>query len=202
MVDLRVISFFRRKIALDEVRIEKPALHLRIDKEGKSNAPVPKTERPAGKPWREQIFDLSIRELRLKQGMLLINDVSVPLAAEGGEFTFALDFHATQAGKESYEGTASWKKMKLAARRYLPFASDWRLKFTLGRESLEVNEFAWKLPHSELKAGARLASFAKPEWSFHYQGTLSLDDLRSLLRKPHSPHCRACWRPWTMKIFR
>ncbi|MBI1738664.1 MAG: hypothetical protein HYR58_05400, partial [Acidobacteria bacterium] len=76
VVDLRVISFFRRKIALDEVRIEKPALHLRIDKEGKSNAPVPKTERPAGKPWREQIFDLSIRELRLKQGMLLINDVS------------------------------------------------------------------------------------------------------------------------------
>lgn len=187
VVDLRVISFFQRKIALEEVRIEKPVLHVRIDKEGKSNAPAPKTERPPGKPWREQIFDLTIRVLRLNQGMLLINDVRVPLAAEGGDFSFALDFRATEAGQESYAGVASWGKMKLAARRYLPFASDWRLKFTLGRESFEVNEFAWKLPHSELQAGARLASFAKPEWSFRYQGTLSLDDLRTILRKPHSP---------------
>jgi len=187
VVDLRVVSFFRRQIALDELWIEKPVVHLRIDKEGKSNAPIPQAEHPAGKSWREQLFDLTIRELRLNQGMLLINDVRVPLAAEGGEFRFALDFHASAAGQESFEGMASWNKMKLAARRYLPFASDWRLKFTLGRESLEVNEFAWKLPHSELRAEARLASFAKPEWSFRYQGTLSLDDLRSLLRKPHSP---------------
>ncbi|MCL4523555.1 MAG: translocation/assembly module TamB domain-containing protein [Acidobacteria bacterium] len=187
LVDVRVVSFFRRKIALDEVRIEKPVLHLRIDKEGKSNAPVPSTVRPAGKPWREQIFDLSIRELRLNQGLLLVNDVRVPLAAEGGEFNFKLDFQADKTGKEFYAGDVGWKKMKLAARRYLPVASDWRLKFTLSRESFEVNEFAWKLPHSELRAGARLASFAKPEWTFRYQGTLSLDDLRSILRKPHSP---------------
>ncbi|MBI1749352.1 MAG: translocation/assembly module TamB domain-containing protein [Acidobacteria bacterium] len=187
VVDLRVVSFFRRKITLDEVRMEKPNVHVRIDKEGRSNAPAPKTERPAGQPWRERIFELTIRELRVDHGQLLINDVRVPLAAEGGEFNFALEFRAAEAGQESYEGTASWKKMKLAARRYLPFASDWRLKFTLGRESFEVNEFMWKLPHSELKAGARLASFAKPDWSFRYQGTLSLDDLRTILRKPNSP---------------
>ncbi|HEV8384625.1 MAG TPA: translocation/assembly module TamB domain-containing protein, partial [Candidatus Acidoferrales bacterium] len=85
------------------------------------------------------------------------------------------------------EGTASWQKMKLAARRYLPFQSDWRVKFTLGRDGMEVTEFSWKLPHSDLQAGARLASYAKPEWTFHYKGTLSLDDLRTILRKPHSP---------------
>ncbi len=186
-VDMRVVSFLERTVALDEVRIEKPVVHVRIDKEGKSNVPFPKTEQPAGIPWREQIFNLTIRELRLNQGMALINDVRVPLAAEGGEFSLALDFRAMQAGQESYEGSASWKKMKLASRRYLPFVSDWKLKFTLRRESFEVNEFAWKLPHSELKAEARLASFAKPEWSFRYQGVLSLDDLRTILRKPHSP---------------
>ncbi len=187
VVDLRVVSFFGRKVMLDEVLIEEPVLNLRIDKDGKSNAPVPATDRPEGKSWHERIFDLTIRELRLNQGLLQINDVRVPLAAEGGEFKFALDFRAGSAGKESYEGEASWQKMKVAARRYLPFKSDWRLKFTLGREGMEVNEFAWKLPHSELQAGARLASFAKPEWSFHYKGTLSLDDLRTILRKPHSP---------------
>ena len=187
IVEVRIVSFFHKTISLDEVRIEKPSLHLRIDKDGTSNAPIPKTSQPAGTPWREQIFNLTIRELRLNQGTLLLNELSIPIVAEGGEFNFALDYHAPATGKESYEGTASWQKMKLAARRYLPFASDWKLKFTLGREGMEVNEFAWKLPHSSVSGGAKLASFAKPEWNFHFTGTLSLDDLRTLLRKPHSP---------------
>jgi translocation and assembly module TamB len=187
LVDIHVVSLLRRKIALDKVQLDRPQVHLRIDQEGKSNAPAPKTERPPGTPWRERIFDMAIRELLLNDGLLLINDVRIPLAAEGGEFSFALDVHSAQGGKEFYAGAVSWKKMQLAARRYLPFSSDWSLKFELSRDRFEVKEFAWKLPHSEFHADAQLASFAKPEWSFHYQGQLALADLRTILRKPNSP---------------
>ncbi len=185
VVDLHVISVFGRKVSVESVLIENPVLDLRFDKDGNSNSPIPK--RPGGKPWNQRIFDLTINELRLNNGLLMINDVRVPLAVEGGEFNFALDYRAETVGKEFYEGAARWQKMKLAVRRYLPFVSDWRVKFTLGREGMAVDEFAWKLPHSNLQAGASLASYAKPEWSFHYRGTLSLDDLRTILRKPHSP---------------
>ncbi|HEV8385856.1 MAG TPA: hypothetical protein VGQ11_13370, partial [Candidatus Acidoferrales bacterium] len=136
VVDLRVISVFGRKVTVDAVFIENPVLDLRFDKYGNSNSPIPK--RPAAKPWNQRIFDLTIQELRLNHGLLMINDVRVPLAVEGGEFSFVLDYRAGEAGKEFYEGTASWQKMKLAARRYLPFQSDWRVKFTLGRDGMEV----------------------------------------------------------------
>ena len=140
IVDLRVISVLGRKVSVDAVQIENPVLDLRFDKDGKSNSPIP--NRPAAKPWNQRIFDLTIAEMRLNHGLIMINDVRVPLAAEGGEFNFALDYRAGAPGKDFYEGVASWQKMKVAARRYLPFASDWRVKFTLGREGMEVNEFA------------------------------------------------------------
>ncbi len=190
LVDLRVDSLLRRKISLRELRLDRPAVHVRIEADGGSNVPAPKTAgkpgRP-GKPLRERLFELAIRRVRLEDGYLLYNDVRVPLVAEGGEFRFALDFQAADAGKESYAGELSWQQMVLAARRYLPFASDVALRFTLDRGAFSVEQLRWKLPHSEVDAQARVANFLQPEWSFRYRGRLSLADFREILRKPNTP---------------
>jgi translocation and assembly module TamB len=187
VVDIRVDSFFRRKISLGEVRIERPAVHVRLEADGRSNVPSPRTKQKPGRPWRERIFELAIRRLRLQDGTILFNDVRVPLVAEGDQFNFALDFNAPAAGKESYLGQLSWQQMVLAARRYIPFPSDVALRFTLERDALEVNQLRWKLPQSDLDVQATLSSFAKPEWSFRYRGRLGLRDVRSILRKPNAP---------------
>jgi translocation and assembly module TamB len=191
LVDVRVVSLFDRKIALDEVRLDKPQVHVRMDENGRTNYPGPKTPpKQPGRPLREQIFDLSIANLRLNGGEVLLNNVRVPLVAEGGAFSFSLGYTAPANGEPAYEGVFEWQRMRMAARRYLPFPSDVLVKFRLGRDSFEVSEFLWKLPRSEVRAGATLASFREPAWSFHYQGRLSLEDLRQILRKPNSPQGR------------
>lgn len=190
LVDIRVDSFFRRKISLDEVRVDRPAVHVRIEGAGRSNVPTPKAAAKVSRPLQERIFELVIRRLRLNDGFILFNDVRVPFAAEGGQFSFALDYDlgtAVAAGKPSYVGRLSWRQMVLAARRYIPFPSDLSLRFTLGRDTLEVNQLRWKLPQSEFDAQATLASFAKPHWSFRYRGRLDLSDIRAILRKPNTP---------------
>lgn len=187
LVDIRVDSLFRRKISLDEVRLDRPAVHVRIDDQGRSNVPKPKTSQPPGKPWRERIFDLKIRQLRLNDGEILFNNTRVPLAAEGGDFNFMLDFVADAPFIDYYRGELQWKQMTLAARRYLPFASDIAVKFKLARDAFQLEEFHWKLSHSEISAAAQLASFARPAWSFRYDGKLDLADLKHILRKPNSP---------------
>lgn len=187
LVDIRVDSLFRRKIALDEVRLDRPAVHVRIDAEGRTNVPRPKVPRPPGKPWRERIFDLKIRQFRLNDGEILFNNTRVPLAAEGDELNFALDYVADAQNREAYRGQLAWQGMRLAARRYLPFASDIAAKFQLTREGFTLEEFRWKLPHSEISAAAKLASFTQPDWTFHYDGQLDLVDVQQILRKPNSP---------------
>jgi translocation and assembly module TamB len=187
LVDIRVDSLFRRKISLDEVRLHKPEIHVRVAPDGSSNVPQPRPPRPPGKPLHQRIFDLTIRELRLNNGAAHFNNTRVPLAVEGGEFRFALDYRVPEKDGPRYEGDFSWRQMQLAARRYLPFRSDVAVKFLLERNRFEVTEARWKLPQSEFSGGAALSSFTEPEWSFRFGGTLSLLDLRKILRKPNSP---------------
>jgi translocation and assembly module TamB len=187
LVDVRVDSLFRRKVSLDELRVDRPQVHLRFEADGSSNFPGPKTRPPAGQPWQERIFTVAIRQFRLNDGEVLFNDVRVPLAAEGGRLDFAMDYNSPTGGSPFYLGQLNWQQVVLVARRYLPFPSDVAVKFTLGRDRFEVNQFRWKLPHSEFDVEASVASFARPAWTFKYRGQLDLEDIRAILRKPHAP---------------
>ena len=191
LVDIRVVSFFGRRIALDDLRLDHPAVHVRFEKDGRNNVPEPKSPSASNKPAREQIFDLAIKRLRWNDGVLYWNDVRVPLAAEGEAFRFALDFDASAPGRESYRGEMSWQKVKMAARRYLPFDSDVAAKFTLGRDRFALEQFSWKLPASELDVSAELPSFARNDWTFRYSAKLGFDDIRVLTRKPNTPEGKA-----------
>ena len=183
----RIISFFSRKIALDELVIERPAVDVRIDEDGRSNVPTPGTHQPTTTPWRQRLFDLAIRRLRLDNGYILFNDTRIPLVAEGGNFRFVMDLDVPAPGQESYVGSLGWQQMDLAARRYLPFRSDVTAKFVLTHQGFSLDELRWKLPHSEFQIRAELRNFGQSNWNFRYRGQLALADLRTILRKPHVP---------------
>lgn len=185
-VELRVESFWGRKISLGSVEMSHFSAHIRVERDGSTNIPGPRTPVGPGKPPVQSLFDLKIARLRLDDGEILWNDTRVPLAAEGGNFEFAMEYVA-EAGHPVYLGRMSWQKFTLAARRYLPFASDLSARFTLRPDSFSLTQLQWKIPHSEIDAQANLAGFSQSAWSFRYRGQLDFEDLRSILRKPHTP---------------
>jgi translocation and assembly module TamB len=185
-VDIRVESFWGRKISLGSVKMSHFSAHVRVEREGSTNIPEPKTPgKPGGRPV-QGLFDLKIAQLRLEDGEILWNDTRVPLAAEGGNFEFAMDYTVDDGGP-AYIGRMSWQKFEVAARRYLPFASDLSAKFTLRPNSFSLIQLQWKIPHSEIDAQASVTNFSEPAWSFRYRGQLNLEDIRSIMRKPNSP---------------
>ncbi len=42
-----------------------------------------------------------------------------PLAAEGANFEFVMNYEATVPGKDTYAGKMSWEKVEFAAKRYI-----------------------------------------------------------------------------------
>ena len=74
-----------------------------------------------------------------------------------------------------------------AERRDMPFAFDLSGKFTLHRDSFELDQLAFNLPHSELNLRAELPSFARSDWNLRYRGRLSLEDVRTIFRSPTTP---------------
>ncbi len=189
VVDVRIDSLVRRKISLDEITLDRPAVHVRFDEQGASNVPVPRLRRqPApGKPFQERIFEVVIRRLRVNDGYILYNHVRAPLVAEGGGFQFALDYEQPADAEPRYTGRFTWEQFLVVARRYLPFPTGIAGEFTLTREQFRLSRLRWTLPHSAFALTANVENLARPQWQVRYEGQLNLEDLREILRKPNSP---------------
>ena len=185
-IEIHVESFWGRKISLGVVDMSHFSAHVRVERDGTTNVPGPKTPTSPGKPVVQSLFDLKIAELRLEDGEILWNDTRQPLSAEGRHFELAMDY-SSDAGGPAYLGKMSWQKFKLAAWRYLPFASDLTARFTLRPDSFALTQLQWRIPHSEIDAQASVTNFLKPAWTFRYRSQLNFEDIRSILRKPNTP---------------
>jgi len=185
-VEIRVESFWGRKISLGSVEMAHFTAHVRVEQNGSTNFPGPKVQVRAGALPVQRVFDLKVANLRLEDGELLWNDVRVPIVAETGNFEFAMEY-AAENGRPVYLGRVGGQNLEVAARRYLPFASDLTAKFIIRPDSFSLTQLGWKMPHSELEVQAEVASFSRLEVSFKYRGQVAFEDIRSITRKPNTP---------------
>ncbi len=192
VVDIRILSFFSRKYALDNLIVNRPQLAIAIDKNGDSNLPARK-RKPNSKSWQETLFNLQIKNLQLLDGRADIGNVRIPLAALGQDFHFGLQYrgeHSDQgvpAGDDVYLGSFDFHHVFMAERHDMPFAFDLAGSFTLHRDALEVDRLVLNLPNSEFNLRAKLGSFSRPDWNLHYRGRLSLADVRTIFQAPSTP---------------
>src|SRR5579859_1153545 len=104
---LRIDSFWGRKVSLNSLFVEKPQIHIRVEKNGTTNVPPARTA-ATKKPAREELFDLHVRRVQLQNGWILYNDVRTPLAVEGDNLRLALDASGP-ADHPLYLGTIDWR---------------------------------------------------------------------------------------------
>jgi translocation and assembly module TamB len=186
-VAVRIVSLFRRQIALDKLIIERPEVAVRIGADGRSNVPRPRA-RASSRPWRETLFQLRVGQLDLRDGSISFNNQRTPLSLRGRNFNFEMYYTAPANAPDVYTGRLTWQNIELARSPWRPFSSGLSVKFTLHRDSFDLDELVWKLPHSEFDVRADLPSFARPDWNLRYRGSISLADLRTIFRKPDVPN--------------
>ena len=185
-IAIRIISLFRRQIALNDLIVERPQIVVTVDKSGKSNLPTP--QGPAsGTPWTATLFDLRAQHMELRDGSVVFNNKRSNLTVQGQNLNFTLAYVAAAVGADAYVGNFSWQQVQLAQQHDMPFRFDISAKFTLHRDAFALDELVWKLPHSELDLEAQLPSFARSDWSFRYRGRLSLADVRTIYKSPLTP---------------
>jgi len=185
-VDLRVISFLHHEVALKGLIIDRPDIDIRVGADGRSNIPSP-PKRTSNRPWRETLFQLRAGQLALRDGNVTFNDRRTPLSVDGKNFQFDLAYEAPANAPDFYTGRVDWQGVELKRGAWRQFASDVSARFTLYRDSFSVDELVWKLPRSEIRVRAELASFTRPQWDLHYRGNLSLADLRSIFHQRTIP---------------
>lgn len=187
--DLRIDSWWGRKVSLDSLVVRQPHVHIRIGKNGITNIPTPPRSR-SSKPLGQTLLDLHIRRLNLENGWILYNDVQIPLAVEGDNLHLAL-VASGPVDRSYYDGTIDWQNVTFTAQRFLPIPIAINAKFTISRDGFTLQQGVVSAAHSHLDAQAELTNFADPRWNLRYRGWLELVDLRDILRNVLIPTGRA-----------
>jgi translocation and assembly module TamB len=183
---LRIDSFWGRKVSLSELLIQKPHVHVRVEKDGTTNVPVPPHSASSNRPVRDILFELHIQRLVLEDGWILYNDVVTPLAVKGGELQLALTAGGTR-DHPLYLGNLDWHSVEFTSKRYAPLPISLSAKFTLWRDGFTLEQGVLSAGRSHLDAQADMSNFVKPQWSFRYRGWVDLLDFRETLREPLVP---------------
>ena len=185
-VGLRIDSFWGRRVGLNELVLQSPRLHLRVEKDGSNNLPALQRASASRKTAQETLLDLRVLRVEIKDGWLLYNDIKKLVAVEGGD----LQFHLTRGGQPDhslYVGTVQWESIELARRRDVPVPANISAKFSLGPDGFNLEQGVVDLGRSHMDMQAQAKDLTGGEWSYRYRGWLDLQDLREAFRTPEIP---------------
>src|SRR5271169_2874159 len=136
---LRIVSFWGRRVSLNELVVQKPHVHIRVEKNGTTNVPEPPRPASRNKPLRDTLFELHIRRVLLAEGWLLYNDVKTPITVHGGDLRFSLDAGGTFENP-LYLGNLDWQTMQFTSKRFVPLPVGLTAKFTAWREGFTLEQ--------------------------------------------------------------
>src|SRR5216684_662225 len=183
---LRIDSFWGRRISLNELVVQQPHVHIRVEKNGTTNVPEPPRAAAISKPLRDTLFKLHIGRLLLSDGWLLYNDTKTPITVHGGDLRLGLDVGGTQ-DHPLYLGDLDWQNLQFTSKRYAPLRVGLTAKFSLWRDGFTLEQGVFRAGHSHLDAQVEMNGFTNPQWNFRYRGLVDLMDVRETLREPMVP---------------
>jgi translocation and assembly module TamB len=189
-VSVKILSLWKRELALNEVAMDQPVLHVVVTAEGQSNLPrstnaveASQSATPSAST-ANKIFSIGIRHLVVTSGEIDWNDRQYPASAD------LHDLHAT-AGlnlpEQAYHGSIAYDRGRLSAPHVLPFEHDLRMEFVATRSALDVTALRVTTGRTRLSFQGTLADYDHPQIRGTYEATVFTPDLERILKEPAIP---------------
>jgi translocation and assembly module TamB len=166
------------RIGLNFLRVEQPHLHLMVDKDGKTNQPVPKHPSTSNEPVQDTLLDLQATEVQLANGLAVINDRAIPFNAAANDLNAEVHYiHAT----DRYGMTIDLADLRTQMAKQPEVQSKLHMTAELGRDMVQLSSFDFDTGlNSHLTATGLVEHFANPEWQASVKGTLALKQISLL----------------------
>lgn len=184
-VGIKIISIAQRDIDIAFLTVETPQLNILVDAEGKTNFPEPKVKRTSEKDPVEQILDLAVGKIDLKNGWIHYGDRKIPLTLQGENLQAHLDYDT--AGP-SYRGDVSINKLLLDSGKTAPLAFDVETKLGLYKNRVHFESARLSLGESRVELSGAMEDFKDPKLNVDIKADARVADLGPSLNlpKPHS----------------
>jgi translocation and assembly module TamB len=165
-------------IGLNYLRIEQPHIHLIIDKNGKTNQPVPKHPSASTEPIQDTLLDLQAGKVELADGLAVVNDRAIPFDVSASDLNAELHYIAAT---DRYGATIDLADLRTKMAKEPEVQSKLHISVELGRDMFQLTNLDFSTgATAHLTANARLTHFAHPDWQAAVTGGIQLKQLSYL----------------------
>ncbi|MEO6804340.1 MAG: translocation/assembly module TamB domain-containing protein [Granulicella sp.] len=186
LVRVQIINFFAHAagtgvashIGLNLLRVEQPHVHLIIDKDGKTNQPVPKHPSTSKEPVIDTLLDLKAHQVELVDGLAQLNDKAIPFDLAARDLNAQVRYLSST---DRYGATIDLNDLRTKMQKQPEAQSKLHIEAEVGRDMASLKKFDFHSgTASVLRATGSIEHFAKPEWQARVNGTLELKQISVL----------------------
>jgi translocation and assembly module TamB len=168
-IGLRVISMLERQVDLKFLTVERPQVHIVVDRDGRTNVPAPKLPlNPAS--LVQDLLKIRVQQFTLRNGMADYNGRQIPLEASAHDVDAGFRYRAQGP---AYVGEIGVRSLRIDAPAVRDSAFEAQASIALSPAGLDIQSARFTMGKSSIEATGRVEDFASPHGTF---------DLKALLR--------------------
>jgi translocation and assembly module TamB len=182
-VGVTVTSLLHKAWYVSDVRIERPVVRIFADRDGRTNLPSPKKEKPSTQ-GSISVFDLGIRHLLLERGEMYYNSRKSELSADLHDLMLQSGFEPLT---KSYSGTLSYRDGHLQLQNSNFIGHNFNARFVATAEEFKLDKAELNAGSSRLSIVADVRDYSQPQVHATYEATLDAGEFRRTLKNESLP---------------
>jgi len=165
-------------VSLNYLRVDRPQVHLIIDKDGKTNQPEPKHPNTNKEPVADTLLDLKAKEVLLNHGVVLLNNRALLFDMAARDLSAEVHYIASD---DRYGVAVSLTDLRTKMGKQMEAQSTLHVEAEMGRDLALLKSLQFTSGKSStLAATGSIKHFAKPDWQTTVKGTLELKQISVL----------------------
>jgi translocation and assembly module TamB len=173
----KILSFVNARMGLDFLEVDRPAIHLIVYPDGRTNQPVARGRQSSTGETIRTIFDLQARRAEVHDGMALVNQRSVPFQMAANDLGVVITY-APESGH--YLGEINCSDITLQQAKAAAVHSKLDLSIEAAPDSVDLRTLHFTTEKTRLQLSGKLAHLAHPQWQGTANGTVELAELTTM----------------------
>jgi translocation and assembly module TamB len=180
-VGLKIISVFQKRVDLASLTIEKPQVRIVVTQDGRTNFPSPKIRSHRAKSFVQQLLDLRIRDLVLRDGFAEYNSRRIPLDVRAHNLDTNLRYEA--AGPR-YAGEVTSRTVIFDSGPLHGAAFAFHTGLAIENNRLRFSDGSLRMDQSSIEIAGALDDFSAPHGVFDVKADLFPVEIAKSIKLP------------------
>ncbi len=182
-VAVKITSLLRKAWYIDDITLDRPIVHVFVDKSGADNLPQTKTTNKENQS-NTSVFDLGIRHAVLNNGEIYYNNQKSDLQADLRDLHLQSGF---DVAKTEYAGNLGYSNGVIKMQNFNPLPHSLEAEFKANKDKFTLTKATVRSGPSFFTLNATLEDYANPKLTVNYDASVDSGQFAKIMKNPSLP---------------